>query len=79
MNLQSLCVYCGSSPGVGEAYRQAADAFGRLLAQESITLVYGGGNVGLMGVLADAALRAGGKSLVSSPTNSWPGKLPIRA
>ena len=61
MNLKSLCVYCGSSPGRNAAYIQAADAFGRRLAAEGITLVYGGGNVGLMGAVADAALRAGGK------------------
>ena len=61
MNLKSLCVYCGSSPGLGGAYRQSAAAFGQLLATEGITLVYGGGNVGLMGTVADAALRAGGK------------------
>lgn len=61
MTLKSLCVYCGSSPGQSSAYRESAEAFGKLLAAENITLVYGGGNVGLMGALADAALRAGGK------------------
>lgn len=61
MNLKSLCVYCGSSPGLSGAYRRSAEAFGRLLATEGITLVYGGGNVGLMGAVADAAMRAGGK------------------
>ena len=61
MNLKSLCVYCGSSPGLGGAYQQTAAAFGQLLATEGVTLVYGGGNVGLMGTVADAALRAGGK------------------
>lgn len=61
MNLKSLCVYCGSSPGLSDGYRRTAEAFGELLATEGITLVYGGGNVGLMGALADAALQAGGK------------------
>jgi uncharacterized protein (TIGR00730 family) len=61
MNLKSLCVYCGSSPGLSKAYLESAAAFGHLLAREGITLVYGGGNVGLMGALADAALQAGGK------------------
>ena len=61
MNLKSLCVYCGSSPGLRGAYLESAAAFGQLLATEGITLVYGGGNVGLMGALADAALQAGGK------------------
>jgi len=61
MNLKSLCVYCGSSPGLRPAYIEAAEAFGRLIATEGIALVYGGGNVGLMGALADSALQAGGK------------------
>jgi len=61
MNLKSICVYCGSSPGQGRSYLEAAEAFGRLLAAEGITLVYGGGNVGLMGALADSAIEAGGK------------------
>ena len=61
MNLKAICVYCGSSPGLGKAYRESAEAFGLLLASEGITLVYGGGKVGLMGALADGALRAGGK------------------
>ena len=61
MNLKSLCVYCGSSPGLRGSYVAAAEAFGRLIATEGITLVYGGGNVGLMGALADSALQSGGK------------------
>jgi uncharacterized protein (TIGR00730 family) len=61
MNLKSLCVYCGSSPGLRGAYVEAAENFGRLLASEGITLVYGGGNVGLMGAVADGALKAGGQ------------------
>jgi uncharacterized protein (TIGR00730 family) len=61
MNLKSLCVYCGSSPGLRGSYIEVAEAFGRLLAAESITLVYGGGNVGLMGAVADSVLRADGK------------------
>lgn len=61
MKLGSICVYCGSSPGASPAYLKAADRFGRRLSEEGITLVYGGGNVGLMGALADAALRGGGK------------------
>ena len=61
MSLNSLCVYCGSSPGLRASYIEAAEAFGRLVATKGITLVYGGGNVGLMGALADSALQAGGK------------------
>ncbi len=60
MKLKSICVYCGSSPGRSPAYLETAENFGRLLAAEGITLVYGGGNVGLMGAIADATLKAGG-------------------
>ena len=59
--LESLCVFCGSSPGRHPAYRESARAVGTPLAQRGLTLVYGGGNVGLMGVLADACLAAGGR------------------
>jgi uncharacterized protein (TIGR00730 family) len=58
--LPAICVYCGSSPGVDPAFGEAAAAFGRMLAERGVGLVYGGGHVGLMGVLADAALAAGG-------------------
>lgn len=56
-----LCVFCGSSPGRDPAYAAAAAQVGRVLAQRGIGLVYGGGRVGLMGTLADAALAAGGE------------------
>jgi uncharacterized protein (TIGR00730 family) len=56
-----ICVYLGSSPGHSPVYRKAAADFGRLLAQRGIGLVYGGGAVGLMGVIADAASEAGGE------------------
>ncbi len=59
--MKRLCVFCGSSAGDDPAFAEAAAAVGRALAERRITLVYGGGNVGLMGVLADAALRAGGE------------------
>jgi uncharacterized protein (TIGR00730 family) len=59
--IKSLCVYCGSSVGADPAYREAAVEMGTLLAREGITLVFGGGKVGLMGTVADAALAAGGK------------------
>ena len=57
----SICVYCGSSGGNQPQYVEQARAFGSELATRGITLVYGGGKVGLMGAVADAALRAGGK------------------
>ncbi len=56
-----LCVYCGSNGGASAAYRDAAHALGEAMARRGITLVYGGGHVGLMGVVADAALGAGGE------------------
>jgi len=55
-----ICVYCGSSSG-GPQYVAAAEALGTFLAQRGIGVVYGGGRIGLMGVLADAALAAGGQ------------------
>lgn len=57
----SLCVYCGSRAGVREDYAQAAEAVGREIGRRGWQLVYGGGNVGLMGRVADAALRHGGR------------------
>jgi len=61
MKLETICVYCGSSDGRDAAYASRARDLGRLLAGRSITLVYGGANVGLMRALADASLAAGGK------------------
>jgi uncharacterized protein (TIGR00730 family) len=58
--LKSICVFCGSSPGRDPAYLDAARSIGRFIATRSITLVYGGGKIGLMGAVADAALAAGG-------------------
>lgn len=58
--LSALCVFCGSSPGRQSVYADVAEEVGRRLAVEHIRLVYGGGRVGLMGMLADACLRAGG-------------------
>lgn len=59
--MKSVCIYCGSSTGLNPAYAQAAVECGRALAARGITVVYGGGNIGLMGVLADATLAAGGR------------------
>ncbi|MCK6555625.1 TIGR00730 family Rossman fold protein [Candidatus Binatia bacterium] len=61
--MRSVCVFCGSSPGAEPAYREAARRTGELLAARGLTLVYGGGGVGLMGVLADAVLLAGGHAI----------------
>ncbi len=54
------CVFCGSSPGNDPLYRQTATAIGTMFAHAGIGVVYGGGNVGLMGMVADAAIAAGG-------------------
>jgi uncharacterized protein (TIGR00730 family) len=59
--MKSLCVFCGSSPGNRPAYAALAVRTGELIARSDLTLVYGGGRVGLMGALADAALAAGGR------------------
>jgi uncharacterized protein (TIGR00730 family) len=59
--MNTICVYCGSSVGSREEYAQAAAEVGRLLAERGLRIVYGAGNIGLMGVLADAALQAGGE------------------
>ena len=57
----TICVFCGSSDGAREGYRNCARQTGQLLALQGIDLVYGGGSVGLMGELADAALANGGR------------------
>jgi uncharacterized protein (TIGR00730 family) len=54
--MKSICVYCGSNAGENPAYKSAAAELGEVLSREKITLVYGGGKVGLMGVVANAAL-----------------------
>lgn len=59
--IRSICVYCGSSPGRGEAYLKAGHTLGRSIAQAGLRLVYGGGTKGIMGAVAESALRAGGK------------------
>lgn len=59
--MKSICVFCGSSPGDRPDYLRLARELGELLARRNLTVVYGGGRVGLMGALADAALQAGGQ------------------
>jgi len=58
--LKALGIFCGSSTGRGSAYTDAAIRLATLLVQEGITMVYGGGNIGLMGVMADEMIRGGG-------------------
>jgi len=59
--LQSVCVFCSSSQGLDPAYTEAARSLGRTLAEANIRLVFGGGHVGLMGVVSNAPLEAGGE------------------
>jgi len=61
MKFQKICVFCGSNLGIRPVYRTAAEQLASLLVRRGIDLVYGGGNVGLMGVLADTVLASGGK------------------
>jgi len=61
--MQRLCVFCGSSAGADPRFREAAEQLGKLLARRAVGLVYGGGRVGLMGILADAVLSHGGEAI----------------
>jgi uncharacterized protein (TIGR00730 family) len=65
--IKKLCVFCGSSTGNRPVYREAAARLGNYLATSGIALVYGGGRVGLMGVLADSVLAAGGEAIGVMP------------
>lgn len=60
-NLSPLCVYCGSASGADPAFTAAAQRFGKALASRRIEMIYGGGRLGLMGTIADAALEGGGR------------------
>lgn len=68
-DIGSLCAYCGSSTGTDPRHAREAARFGRLLGEACLELIYGGGKVGLMGVLADAALEAGAKVTGIIPTD----------
>lgn len=57
----NVCVFCGSGTGLNPVYSETARKLGKLLANSSIRLIYGGGNIGLMGVIADAVMEGGGK------------------
>jgi len=59
--MKAVCVYCGSSSGASPVYAEAAQAFGNALVAANLGLVYGGGKVGLMGVIADTVMAAGGR------------------
>jgi len=59
--IRSLCVLCGSREGTDPVYRDVAVRLGRLVAEQDVRLIYGGGSIGLMGIIADAVLSAGGE------------------
>jgi uncharacterized protein (TIGR00730 family) len=61
--MKAVCVYCGSATGARPVYAEAAKAFGRALVHNNLALVYGGGRVGLMGLIADEVLAAGGRAV----------------
>src|SRR5581483_10811900 len=61
--MKRICVFCGSSSGSRPEYRACAEELGAELARRKIGLIYGGGNVGLMGAIADAVLQAGGEAI----------------
>ena len=63
MQVKSICVFCGASTGNNPAYAQAGRALGVMMAERGIRLVFGGGHVGMMGLVADAVLGAGGEAV----------------
>src|SRR3974390_1684317 len=67
MNFRGICGFCGSNVGSNPVYRKTAEILGLLLAHRKIELVYGGGDIGLMGVLADSVLAAGGGGIGGIP------------
>lgn len=71
--IRSVCVYCGSSLGESQIYTAQAQILGRRLAENGIRLIYGGGRIGLMGVIADAAMKAGGEvvGIIPNHLHDW--------
>ncbi len=68
LSIKRMTVYCGSNFGTDNRYLQAAESLGKYLAEHAIELVYGGGNIGLMGAVADAVLQNGGRVIGVMPT-----------
>ncbi len=66
--VRAVCVFCGSRAGADPAYARAAGRLGTLLAEQEVRLIFGAGGIGLMGVMADAALAAGGEVVGVIPT-----------
>src|SRR2546429_5000957 len=77
--IESICVYCASGPGNNPAFMDTARKLGRILAENGIHLVYGGGSVGLMGALAESVLDHGGGGARGIPNLFVkPGDIPLR-
>ncbi len=68
-DIKSLCVYCGSSINVDEDFKDAAKAMGKILADNNIRLIYGGGKAGLMGIIADSVMDNGGEVIGIIPSH----------
>ena len=69
--MQRICVFCGSNPGARDDYANAARELAAALVRDKLTLVYGGGSVGLMGIVADEVLRLGGAAVGVIPRPLW--------
>lgn len=69
--MERICVFCGSNRGAREEYADAARAVAAALVRNGVTLVYGGGRVGLMGIVADEVLRLGGRAIGVIPRPLW--------
>jgi uncharacterized protein (TIGR00730 family) len=69
--MQRICVFCGSNPGARDDYANAARDLAAALVRRKLTLVYGGGSVGLMGIVADEVLRLGGDAIGVIPRPLW--------
>lgn len=76
MTIRSVCVFCGSSPGNEPYFKEAAEELCQLLAERQITLVYGGANVGIMGMIANEMLRQNAKVIGVIPTALFPKEIP---
>src|SRR5438132_5599928 len=77
--MRRLCVFCGSSPGQRPIHAESARSLGMIMAARGLALVYGGGHVGLMGVLADAVLETGGRVVGVIPRTLWDREVGHRA
>lgn len=69
--MKSICVFCGSNAGASPIYGKMAQELGKIMARRGVTLVYGGGSVGLMGMLADSVLAHNGKVIGVIPNFLW--------